>query len=57
MFDDNGLERPPWEDVLPALEAAGASHEAELGRRGWVPPGVEQAGAAGLSVESLGGQA
>ncbi|MEV3857677.1 haloacid dehalogenase-like hydrolase [Streptomyces sp. NPDC050095] len=43
MFRDHGMQPQPWEQILPALEAAGAGCEADLAQRGRALPGVREA--------------
>jgi phosphoglycolate phosphatase len=43
MFRDHGMRPPPWQDILPALAAAGAGREGVLAQRGYVLPGVREA--------------
>ncbi|SFC61874.1 Phosphoglycolate phosphatase, HAD superfamily [Streptomyces aidingensis] len=40
MFQDHGMEAPPWSEADQALQAAGRGREADLQRRGRVLPGV-----------------
>lgn len=46
MFRDHGMEPPEWALIQSALEAAGASREAALARRGRALPGAREALAA-----------
>ncbi|MER5953949.1 haloacid dehalogenase-like hydrolase [Streptomyces sp. NPDC001893] len=43
MFRDHDMQPPPWEQILVALEAAGAGRETDLAQRGRALPGVREA--------------
>ncbi len=43
MFRDHGMQPPAWDQILSALEAAGAERETDLARRGRALPGVREA--------------
>ncbi|MFD7443993.1 haloacid dehalogenase-like hydrolase [Streptomyces sp. NPDC059909] len=46
MFRDHGVQPPGWDQILRALETAGAVREADLARRGRALPGAREALAA-----------
>ena len=57
MFEDHGLQMPPWDDVAQALARAGAARGGAMKSRGSVLPGVSEAICAlaedGLYVQSV----